>query len=162
MALTVEIISQFHEKFAEDFELFFAGLYDENKAATVIGDLCQFITNEYVEKIIFGYINEDGIIETKVAYEIDTKSKSIHSLGKEITKKPLEFSEDKRQRILTLELSKKFIHLDRENTLDFLRNSLFNDWSYLVDLGLGELQKRELYFSKGPLAIKRRINNGEI
>lgn len=162
MALTVEIISKFREKFGEDFESFFAGLYEEEIAASIIGDLCQFVTNEYIERIIFGFLTEDGIIDPEVAYDINTKAESIAGLGKGKDIKSPEFSEDRRQRILILELAEKFTNLDRENTLDFLRNSLFNDWSYLVDLDMVAFPKRDIFFSKGPLTIQRGVKNGDV
>ena len=162
MVLTVEIISNFRKKFGEDFESFFAGLYDEEKADSIIGDLSQFITNEYLDQVIFGFLNEDGVIDPKVIYGFSIKRDLARALGKKKEIELPEFSEDKRQRILMLKLSDKFTKLDRENTLDFLRNSLFNDWSYLVDLELSGFQKREVFFLAEQLTVRRGVKNGEV
>lgn len=162
MALTVEIISEFYEKFREDFESFFVGLYEEEKANSVIGDLSQFLTNEYLDQVIFGFLNEDGVIDPKVIYEVSIKRVLTRGLGRAKEIEAPEFSEDKRQRILILKLSEKFTKLDRENTLDFLRNSLFNDWSYLIDLELSGFQKKQVFFSKEQLTVQRGVKNGEV
>ena len=162
MALTVEIISEFYKKFIADFESFFAGLYEGEKVDSILGDLTQFITNEYLNRVIFGFLNEDGVIDPKVIYEIIIKRKLTKGLGREKEIESPKFSEDRRQRILILKLSEKFTKLDRENTLDFLRNSLFNDWSYLIDLELSGFQKKGLFFSKEQLIIERGVRNGEV
>ena len=162
MAVTVEIISEFNKKFREDFELFFAGLYGEEKAKSAIEDLSQFLTNEYLDQVIFGFLNEDGVIDPKVIYEVSIKRELTRGLGRAKEIEVPEFSEDKRQRILILKLSEKFTKLDRENTLDFLRNSLFNDWSYLIDLELSGFQKKQVFFSKEQLTVQRGVKNGEV
>jgi len=160
MALTVEIISEFYKKFRGDFESFFAGLYEGEKAKSAIEDLSQFLTNEYLDQVIFGFLNEDGVIDPKVIYEVSIKRELTRGLGRAKEIEVREFSEDKRQRILILKLSEKFTKLDRENTLDFLRNSLFNDWSYLIDLELSGFQKKQVFFSKEQLTVQRGVKNG--
>jgi len=162
MALTVELVSKFNEKFHEDFEIFFKGLYEGEKADSITGDLIQFMTNEFLDRIIFGFLSEDGVVDSKVVYEVNIKRELTRESGRKMKTEIPEFSDDRRQRILILKLSEKFTRLDRENTLDFLRNSLFNDWSYLVDLELSGFRKREVFFSKEQLTVKRGLRNGEV
>lgn len=157
-----DLLREFNLKFRKDFEAFFSGLYEEEKVASILYDLSQFITNGFLNMIIFGYLNEEGHIFPYSKYEIS----KITNLSTKIKREEAPIlnvdKSDKRQRILCIEISERFKNFERENTLGFLKNVLENDWSYLIDLELEGISRTDYFFFKEPLFVKRGIKDGEV
>ena len=131
MSITIEVLSGFNERFREDFKSFFSGVYEKDIMARIIGDLSQFISNDYSKRILFGFLTEDDSVDIKVVYEIKRNVSESVNLRKEDHIETFDFSDNKRQRILILELSPKYTQLDRDSLLDFQRNNLKSGYDKL-------------------------------